>query len=312
MNNQEWLIQYNKLNNSFKKKLVFRIGTDAGFFSEYNNMIFAMLYCLQNEIKFVLSSKDNKFSIEKGWQDFFLPFTEETLVSFHVRHNNRGWYYNPTRREYYKIRILRKLFSIDFLTQDLWCYFREPEFWKSKFSIPKLGISNCNLLEGSRIIVNNIWNYQPDVQDIINYKKASIGLPKEYIGVHMRSGDKVTEHKLFSVEDYMLKVEQVSSCKNIYIATDDYANIVALKKYKGYNIYTVCQEKSTGHVQSEFDSLNTSSKKEAILDLLADIDALSNSLAFIGTYSSNIGMYLGMKMGEENCHCLDFESWRVW
>jgi hypothetical protein len=31
--------KYNTLNNSYKKTLVFHLGKDAGFFSEYNFMI---------------------------------------------------------------------------------------------------------------------------------------------------------------------------------------------------------------------------------------------------------------------------------
>lgn len=312
MENKIWINEYNKLNSSFKQKFVFRIGTDAGFFSEFNNMVFAMLYCLQNRTKFVLSSKRNKFSIHRGWRDFFLPFVKETNASFHIIHNHRGYHYNPSQKDYYKLRILKKIYGIDFMTQDLWLKFRAPEFWASKFSIPELGMMNNSILEGAQIIVENIWRYQPRVFEAIELKKSAIKLPSEYIGVHIRGGDKVTEHKLFSVDDYMDKLKSLSDCKNVYVATDDYNNIIAIQKYKDYNIYTLCESKSNGHVQSNFDSLNKIIKQEALIDLFADVNILSNATHFIGTYSSNIGMFLGMKKSESTCYCLDFDAWQIW
>ena len=85
---------YNKLNNSFKKKLVFRIGESAGFFSEYNNMVLAMHYCLVNRIRFILNSKDANFSIHKGWEDFFKPFCKEYNYSLFQIYNLR--FFKPT------------------------------------------------------------------------------------------------------------------------------------------------------------------------------------------------------------------------
>ena len=60
--------KYFEINNSFSQKLVYHLGSEAGFFSEYNNMILAMLYCLKHKIKFVLYSKDANFGFEKGYR----------------------------------------------------------------------------------------------------------------------------------------------------------------------------------------------------------------------------------------------------
>ena len=45
LNREEVLSNYIKLNKSFRRTLVFRMGDSGGFFSEYNGMILAMLYC---------------------------------------------------------------------------------------------------------------------------------------------------------------------------------------------------------------------------------------------------------------------------
>ncbi|MEG1585353.1 MAG: hypothetical protein RR346_00600, partial [Bacteroidales bacterium] len=69
---------------------IFRIGIDAGFFSEYNNMILAYLYCKENNINFSLYSEYANFAFDKGWEDYFLPFCPKETDPIHSRINIRG------------------------------------------------------------------------------------------------------------------------------------------------------------------------------------------------------------------------------
>ena len=71
------------------KKLVFHIGTGAGFYSEYLGMVFAIAYCKMNNIQFVLYSKDATFGFENGWTDYFKPFTDEVFDDRHSVLNRR-------------------------------------------------------------------------------------------------------------------------------------------------------------------------------------------------------------------------------
>lgn len=66
---------YRLLNSSFRKTMIFHLGIDAGFFTEYTYMLHAMLYCLQHKIQFKLYSDDANFGWEKGWTDCFVPFS---------------------------------------------------------------------------------------------------------------------------------------------------------------------------------------------------------------------------------------------
>ena len=60
---------YRRLNDSFSPEFVYHLGCEAGFFSEYNNMILGMLYCLRKRIRFSLYSSDANFAYLKGWTD---------------------------------------------------------------------------------------------------------------------------------------------------------------------------------------------------------------------------------------------------
>ena len=77
MDSVDLLNKYKELNESYKPILVYHVGIDAGFFSEFNDLIFMILYCLEHKIQFKLYSDDANFGIEKGWQDYFEPFCEE-------------------------------------------------------------------------------------------------------------------------------------------------------------------------------------------------------------------------------------------
>lgn len=67
------LESYRKVNASFRKRMMYRVGVDCGFFVELNYMVNAMLYCLAHRIRFQLYSEDANFGTGTGWTEYFLP-----------------------------------------------------------------------------------------------------------------------------------------------------------------------------------------------------------------------------------------------
>lgn len=313
--NNDWIRKYNKLNNSFNRKLIFRLGANAGFFSEFNNMVFAMIYCLENRIQFLLSSKNSNFSIEKGWRDFFEPFCTEVDASFHFNHNVRPYQieYIPNKGRWnFEVNVYKVLHPRTSLTQDLWSSFHNKSFINKNIVVKELGIDGP-FLEATKIIVDNIWQLKSDIKERVEKTKARIQLPSQYLSFHIRSGDKAVEHKLFPVELYMEKAKEGSVFENVFVATDDYRNLEDLrKKYPEYRFFSLCQPSAAGYLQSDFDNQHGDHKMQHMINLFADIELLAEGELFIGTYNSNIGMFLGMKLGESRCRCLDFDSWKFW
>ena len=82
MNPNDLATRYRLLNSSFKKTMIYHIGIDAGFFTEYTYMLHAMLYCLQHKIQFKLYSDDANFGWEKGWEDCFAPSASKCMNRF--------------------------------------------------------------------------------------------------------------------------------------------------------------------------------------------------------------------------------------
>ena len=71
--------KYNKINEGYNEVCIY-LGIGTGFFSEFNNLILAILYCLVNKIKFKLYLVNAKgFPNNKGFEEFFMPFCKELI-----------------------------------------------------------------------------------------------------------------------------------------------------------------------------------------------------------------------------------------
>ncbi len=311
LNNIEKLRRYKELNNSFEEKLTFHFGANAGFFSEFNNMVFAILYCLQNKIEFRLYSKRGNLAYKKGWQDFFSPFCEETNFFLHSRYNRRA--YQMERAKALPPALLRIISGNRYLTQDIWEKFRSREFEKETFNIPELGINNETLPRAAQSVIQMIWHYSEPAKTYVEEFKTSVSIPGRYLSMHIRGGDKTKESKIFSIETYMEEAVKLGTFQNIFVLTDDFRLIVELEeKYPDWNFTTLCHPSEEGYVHNEFLKLGKKEKYFRLLKLLASIDICAASEHFIGTFSSGPGNYLGMRMGEEKCTGIDYKSWLLW
>ena len=329
--------EYGVLNQSFKKRLVFHLGIDGGFFSEYNNMILAILYCLQNKICFSLYSKNANFRIKNGWNDYFLPFCEEDLNDNHIKFNYRMPFSrtkktNSEVQDYYINHLInpfkdsldpfrdwmkRKFYfgnstPFNYFTYNLWSKFRSYDMTSKHFYIPELGIDG-DLQTACSILVNFTWKYNSSIHEKVDRLINSIDLPEEYIGMHIRRGDKQIEFNSFDIDEYIKKAESISSIRNAFILTDDFGVIKALQKhYANWRFYTLCGEDETGYLHKQFLTQNLEFKQKGLIKLFSSIDILYQSNLFIGTFSSNPGMFLGMRRSKGTSVGIDFPSWRVW
>lgn len=323
MNNIERLLKYKEINNSFKKKFTYRLNDLSGFFSEYNNMILAMVYCFNNELKFELSSENSTFN----YIDFFIPFCEINNSSIHLEYNTRpNLVYRPFLykwlfkwgiwRDYpfdrpKEFRKRRRHLQGEFFTQDLFRKIRKQNL-KTQYYFPSLDIKG-NLREVCSCFVSMIWNYQPCIEEKIKETIKSLRLPDNYLGLHIRWGDKKIEYNLQDIEIYMNALSEYSSNKHVYVLTDDYTVIEKLKEnYPSYFFYTLCKPFERGYVHSDFGKISKKERINALIALLTSIEILSNSKEFVGTLSSNPGMFLGMKMEYCHFHAVDFDNWFIW
>lgn len=309
METKTWIQNYNKLNNSFDKTLVFRVGIESGFFSEINHMFMAVLFCLQNKIKFVLSSKENNFAYQDGWTDYFLPFCEESQHNLHLKYNARSHQIRTTVPNLIRLKFIRKYLGVNYLTQDIWPFIKDSKFHNETFKFPDLEIDG-DFLSAMHILATNIWRYQPEINTSINARLDRLNLPISYLGVHIRSGD--IEKKNYAISSYINLANSLSANKNIFVATDNYSSITKIQQgFPDYQIFTFCAETETGFSEGAYNSQSKESKKETLISLLADTEALYQSEIFVGTLSSNVGTFMGMRRKSQAWYGIDANEWRI-
>lgn len=330
------LNSYRETNEAFEKKLVFHLGSRSGFFSEYNNMMLCMIYCLQHEIQFQLYSRDLSLGFQNGWTDYFEPFCTETTNGLHRFFNSR--FPRPTAQ--FKLRkafgpLVKKLSGCDYLTYELWEDFRalSTEFQRTEDDGQKsansqqLTTDNLQLTTSStqcltpsaaslrdicRELVKMTWQFKPEIEQEVRAEGAKAGLPNNYLAVHIRAGDKIKEYEGSPLAAYMEKLQSLSDLREVLVMTDDYRIFEQLTTdYPEWNFQTLESPKQQGYQHRKNKRKTAIEKRIGTIGFFAGIELAASADHFVGTFSSNIGKYLGMRMNPKRCHAIDFDQWSM-
>jgi hypothetical protein len=264
-----------KLNLSFKDKYYFYLDK-SGLFYEVNNLILTYLHSILEEKQFVLVDKDWTY---QNWNLFFESFCE--IDNTHIKNENDSIY--PYNHFWYKIRTIENITK------------------KSKY------FKTTDFHERLKIIAEVIFKPK--------YNVNNINIPESYIGVHVRSGDKlISEMQNIPVSTYVNSIILNSNKYNItsiYYASDDVNKIKAIiSQLPLYNHYTLNTNKF-GHQESFFNQMSLENKQHEFSILMNDIMFLKNSLYFIGTYTSNLSRFVASIRSLDSCTSLDTKEWHA-
>ena len=308
------LREYQEVNESFEKTLVFHLGARSGFFSEYNCMILCMIYCLENRIQFKLYSHDLSISHQHGWTDFFEPFCPETFNPLHRIFNTR--FPRPTPQ--FKLRkafgpLVKSLTHCDFLTYDLWNEFRALHQSNTLSNIPILATQPQPLREICRKLVTMTWRFKPEIEKEILEHGSTLKLPEKYLAVHIRSGDKIKEYEGSPLAAYMDKLQSVSDLRDVLVMTDDYRKFEELtQNYPSWKFHTLESPKQKGYQHRKNKRKTPNEKRQTTIRFFAGIELTTMAEHFVGTYSSSVGSFLGMRKIMHCTHGIDFSDWKLW
>lgn len=314
--------RYRGINAGFRKSLTFGVGIHAGFFSEINLMVLGIVYCLHNGIRFTLHSSSANFRLIEGWNDYFEPFCDEfrdDLLDKLDRRYKTNYAFSLTkpRRMYrafrYKmeIAILKKKLGVQFLTFDLLDEILNRKLEHIQYNIPQLGIQG-DLQEACHTVAQLIWRMNARTSQQVEALKTQLNLPEKYLGFQIRRGDKQQEIEFTGVELYFRKASERSAVRNVFVLTDDYGVIDELRNaFPEWTIYTLCRPDERGYVHNDFFSKSRTDIYTDTVKLIANIDILKNSELFVGAFSANPSMFLGMLMPREKTVSVDV-PWQVW
>lgn len=272
-------------------------------------MVFAILYCLQHKYRFILYSGNSQFKIEKGWEDFFEPFVEEVDSSFQKRFNKR-LIAKKLKPQHYPQWYAYKLFNKNtYLTYELFYSFHNDDFYKSHFDIPELGLKG-NLREVWGDIVKMIYRYNAATIAEIQANIAQLNLPEKYVSIHIRRGDKDTEHEFVSTDDYITKLRDLTPLKEVFIYTDDYTVIEYLQKqYPDIHFFTLVNPDERGYRHAEFMKASREKKRTDLIKLFTAMQVMMEGEFTIGTYSANPGLFIGMTLPPDKFVSMQNANW---
>jgi len=305
--NEKLIENYRTLNTAERGVLVFQL-TSRGFLSEINNMLLAMLYCLENEMEFVLYSRSWVAGCDKGWQDYFIPFCNEQKNILFYR---RSAFRLTGRREHVLNRFQKLFFRECFNAHDIWHLMTAECFLARHFDIPELGI-NGDVFHAKQVLLRIVYRYNPDVYDRVRERDDLLSNFQPFVGIHVRRGDKIKETKLIPVNRYFEKFLTIEpKMKSVFIATDSYEVVDEFKSLcpESVRVVSFCQPVNMGYSQTQFNGQKPLCKKEQMICFLTDLHFLAKSTCFIGTYSSNIARIVALFIGREACSSLDVSTW---
>ena len=299
--------RYKQLNESFPRKLIHHFGTGNGFYSELSSLLFSVLFCLQNKLRLELYSKDAPFCFGNGWNEYFESFCPEFKNDYIGKRISRD-YINNNRDKH--ICYLYKIFTKNDILNDIYWYCRSGWFEHSHFCIPELGIDG-DILQAMKVIIPIVYRFNNKYKTIIDKFIEDLKLPNEYISLHVRAGDKVTERKLITPQDYLEKAKLHSDCHNIFVATDDYRIFEQLRDNNAeYTFYTSTSPEEKGYDQDKFVQSSKEHIQHNLIEMFASIQVFLQSSLFVGTYSSNPGMFVGMLL-DDRMIGMDFDKWLI-
>lgn len=266
--------EYRKENNSYKKKLIFHVGSQAGFYSEIGSIFEAMCYCHLHKIKFVLYADDANFSNNQGWSAFFEEFCEmshdERNKTENLRSAKTDW---KSRLKRWK---LKKDMGTTYLTADLFYDIIGPELKSTYIDWPLFDMHGTVYPEAGKL-KPFIQMYNTETLSEINRTISNLNLPEEYYSVQIRGGDKVTEtnHNTDAAETIELikQTNDFDKIQSIFVFTDDYTNITELKKLcPQWHIYTLCKECEHGYYNNDFNNTSWEDKRKDLIKLFSMVE----------------------------------------
>ena len=302
-----------------KTTIIYSLST-RGLYSELFNLCIAIVYAHHYKLSLKLNTWTWNSRLKDGWNDYFEPRLACNNNPFSAQDkvytNERPWlgkiYYKPNEffSFYYRL-LLNKIYRIfhprHLLTKDIFANMRSDKF------IHDILKEDAFLLMSDSF--KQFYKLNKETKRYIEKKKEIIKLPKDYIGVHIRRGDKITSEEMKEIhfDKYINAIIEKKDVSNVYIATDDVSTINNLKpklNALGFNVFYNSSSQSQGFDETTYNQSSKEAKQEEMINVLLDMEMLTHSKFFIGTYTSNLSRVVPFFLGLDRCKSLD-NDWNI-
>ena len=302
--------RYKLLNNSYDKRFVFQVSRGVGYCAEMIGLLktIQMCLCTQTQLCLGRSFDPPGYAFKNGWEDYFLPIFPYQDGRFLQQLNRPNFPY--AKRFPLLKNVSRMLLKVT--SGDHYYMFDKKEWHYSAELVEKKLLLQGDYWSVVQQLINAIFRYREEVVEGILDLKQRLELPKnnEYVAVHIRRGDKITEASYTELEFYAEALHEHALDKlPIYIATDDHSVIKNLQCILGNN-FSIIEPitKKFGYDQAKFNHQSSLKRWEDTLFFLFELDVMINSLTFMGSSSSNI--FYWVRYNRANLNLVDVKSHR--
>lgn len=142
-------------------------------------------------------------------------------------------------------------------------------------------------------------SYKEKVNDAISFikQKYEINSFEDYIGIHLRRGDKITETNYINDVTLFNFIEQCNIGNKIFVTSDELDYIYEIEqKYTNFEFIFDSNEKRYGNKtisNAEMVARNSSLKEEETLTFVKNVEILKNCKVVIGPHSAQMTKIAG-------------------
>lgn len=253
--------------------------TDRGFFSEINNLIFAIYYLDQYKKKIIIDSSYFVYEWDNNKQCIF-----DSKYTF-VKGSNF---------------LFKRLITKNFMKSYFWIEFRNN--------------ITSTLLQDQHVI-SKLRSIQNDVYRLLPLWERDSDLPEKYVGIHIRRGDKVygdtKEADKAELKKYLSLIPDKYSKLPLFVVTDDETVLKELKNMHR-QFFTYFDPIDIRINEREFRKADKTYVKQHTIHFLRDVDLLINGECFIGSYSSNVGRFIALKRDFKESYSVDCKWYEMY
>ncbi|CAF3404484.1 unnamed protein product [Rotaria sp. Silwood2] len=256
---------------TINRTFLYIIWGGAGFGSELNQLLLAFAYSVASKRHFLIDSREWNYG---NFNDYFnlqtnLPYSlsNYTFITEISRKNDQIEHLKTTRTGS-----------------------QVGTFWQATRHLQSIEIK--------RRVAHYLWQHMTEETSLF-IQNHIISNISNYIGVHIRRGDKLAkEARLIPLQNYIKIIEQRKLIKNksehIFVSSDDPLVIEELRHLKPMwnfvSIYKISYNttRQRGHFQSQFNRLSSREKSFETRLLMSELQMLINSRYVLCSMSSNV------------------------
>lgn len=290
--------------------LAYQVGNSpgAGFSAAFLGLSTTLTHCLQRGIGFRLGRIHRAvgFAPRRGWCDFFAPFCGEVDAPFIDRLNRSQF---PFQRRFPLSRMAARLW-LRSTTRPRVRYFMFDD--PVRLPAPPSGeteFAHRDFWQLRQEIAPLIWVFDAQTRQEVAAVHKGLGLPRDYVALHIRRGDKNTEFPYVKVERYAQYVrERIAVPGTLLVATDDFRILREVEaRLAGWTVRSAAEPESGGYRHGDFVRLPAAEKRRRNVLLLAEVEAMRGASHFFGSRTTNVAWLVNLLRKGEGVTWVDDE-----